>query len=197
MPESELIHVMAEKKRNLNKKLEKLSMNPKAPMTKEQKEVTHWMKENVPTKKTKFLQSHIVNYFSGKAAVDLLVSNSPWSGAEGIFCSREKCVEYLDTLLRHKMFHRAKKIAVGDKDKDSKKKQKKEDEDKTDTDADKETGGETGGEEAEKTEKSEKKKRKIRLDMHLEQMFVDSSDAFVWLYDPIPWYLVLVATGQE
>ena len=178
---------MAEKKKSLNNKLGKLSMNPKTPMTKEQKEVTHWMKENVPTKKTKFLQSHIVEYFSGSKAVDLLLTSSPWAGQEGIFSSREKCVEYLDTLLRYKMFHRAKKIAVSDKDKDAKKKQKKEDEDKTDTDADKETGGETGGEEAERTEKTEKKKRKIRLDMHLEQMFVDTSDAFVWLYDPIPW----------
>ena len=33
-----------------------------------------------------------------------------------------------------------------------------------------------------------KKKRKIRLDMHLEQIFLDSQDAYVWLYDPIPWY---------
>ena len=54
-----------------------------------------------------------------------------------------------------------------------------------------------------KKDKGEKKKRKIRLDMHLEQVkicpviqsvihflqiFVDSSDAYVWLYDPIPWY---------
>merc|ERR1719330_1415619 len=101
----------------------------------------------------------------------------------------------MDSLLRYKMFHRAKKIAVSDKDKDSKKKQKKEDDDKTDTDAGKETGGETGGEEAERTEKTEKKKRKIRLDMHLEQMFVDNSDAFVWLYDPIPWYYWILGGG--
>ena len=33
-----------------------------------------------------------------------------------------------------------------------------------------------------------KKKRKIRLDMHLEQMFLDSKDAYVWIYDPTPWY---------
>ena len=99
-----------------------------------------------------------------------------------------KCVEFLDTLLRYKMFHRAKKIAVNKEDKDKKNKKKDDEDSKTDTDADKETGGETGGEEAEKNEKNEKKKRKIRLDMHLEQMFVDNSDAFVWLYDPIPWY---------
>jgi translocation protein SEC62 len=48
--------------------------------------------------------------------------------------------------------------------------------------------------------KTETKKRKIRLDMHLEQIFLDSSDAYVWIYDPIPlWYwaagtLVVLAT---
>ena len=57
--------------------------------------------------------------------------------------------------------------------------------------------------EKEGEKKEEKKKRKIRLDMHLEQVcgfktgilisplciqvFVDSTDAYVWLYDPIPW----------
>ena len=177
---------MADTKRKPStKKLEKLSMNPKTPMTKDHKAVTHWMKENIPTKKTKFLHSHVVDYFTGSKAVDMLMTESPFAGQDNLFDCRERCVEFLDTLLRYKMFHRAKKIAVGDKD--SKKKQKKDDEDKTDTDADKETGGETGGEEAERAEKSEKKKRKIRLDMHLEQMFVDTSDAFVWLYDPIPW----------
>ncbi len=24
--------------------------------------------------------------------------------------------------------------------------------------------------------------------MHLEQVFLDTQDAYVWLYDPIPWY---------
>lgn len=36
--------------------------------------------------------------------------------------------------------------------------------------------------------KEKKKKRKIRLDMHLEQLFLDSKDAYVWIYDPTPWY---------
>merc|ERR1712218_716728 len=40
----------------------------------------------------------------------------------------------------------------------------------------------------EKGEKKKKEKRKIRLDMHLDQIFVDSSDAYVWLYDPIGWF---------
>ena len=169
------------------KKLEKLSMNPKTPMTKEHKAVTHWMKENIPTKKTKFLHSHVVDYFTGSKAVDMLMKESPFAGPDKLFDCREKCVEYLDMLLRYKMFHRAKKIAVEKEDKKKTKKKDDGEDSKTDTDADKETGGETGGEETEKGEKKEKKKRKIRLDMHLEQMFVDNSDAFVWLYDPIPW----------
>ena len=27
-----------------------------------------------------------------------------------------------------------------------------------------------------------------RLDMHLEQVFLDGKDAYVWIYDPTPWY---------
>ena len=177
------------------KKLSKATMHPKKPMTKEQKQVTAWLKENVPTKKTKFLHSHVVEYFIGARAVDMLLEDSPWAEKnakeveEGrlVLTSRDQVVELLDTLLRYKMFHRAKKIAVEKEDKKKAKKKDDGEDSKTDTDADKETGGETGGEETEKGEKKEKKKRKIRLDMHLEQMFVDNSDAFVWLYDPIPW----------
>merc|ERR1739838_133794 len=197
---------MAERRKQAAKKLEKLPMNPKTPMTKEQREVTDWLKKNVPTKKTKFLHSHVVDYFSGTKAVDLLTSSSPW--AETLFSTREASVEYMDGLLRYKMFHRAKKIAVTKdyledrkkgrnrkEDKSEDKIDKSDVEGKTDTDIDKES--ETGEEDkAEKTEKSEKKKRqKIRLDMHLEQIFVDSTDAFVWLYDPIPWYYWLFGGG--
>lgn len=178
------------------------------------------MKEHVPTKKTKFLHSHVVNYFTGSKAIDeLMGDNSPWKPVKGkgaleveegqlVFDTREKCVEFLDTLLRHKMFHRAKKIPVTEKDKESRmgwkamKKnreeqeiQRQEEENKEqvppDTDPEKESEDKSEEEKAkeEKPEKSgEKKKRKIRLDMHLEQIYVDSNDAFVWLYDPIPWY---------
>merc|ERR1711936_26998 len=169
-------HKMSERRKSATKKLEKLSMNPKTPMTKEQKEVTDWLKCNVPTKRTKFLHSHVVEYFCGNKAVDLLMSGSKWStthrkgtqdtqdtqDTEGlVFDTREQCVEYLDTLLRYKMFHRAKKIPVAEKEKKGKKKNvnNEEKEDKTDTDIDK--FSETG--EDEKVEKPEKKKRKIRL----------------------------------
>merc|ERR1712141_949891 len=108
-------------------------------------------------------------------AIDALLNDSPWSRSkmdqdtidksEINFSSREQCVVFMDELLRHKMFHRAKKIPVAEK---SSKKDKK-DKDKT-------------------SAALKKKKRKIRLDMHLDQIFVDSSDAYVWLYDPIGWF---------
>lgn len=73
-----------------------------------------------PTKKTKFLHSHEVSFFSGCKAVDSLLNDSPWAKAkvvdpdtaELVFESREHCVEFLDELLKQKMFHRAKKIPV-------------------------------------------------------------------------------------
>ena len=34
----------------------------------------------------------------------------------------------------------------------------------------------------------EKKKRKIRLEMHYDQVFLDGNDAYVWLYNPTPWW---------
>jgi hypothetical protein len=61
-----------------------------------------------------------VSFFSGCKAVDCLLNDSPWAKAkvadpdkaELVFETREQCVDYLDELLKHKMFHRAKKIPV-------------------------------------------------------------------------------------
>ena len=64
--------------------------------------------------------------------LDALLNDSPWSRSkmdqetidksEINFSSREQCVVFMDELLRHKMFHRAKKIPVAEK---SSKKDKK------------------------------------------------------------------------
>merc|ERR1711978_396431 len=125
-------------------------------------------------------------------------------------------VEYLDNLLRFKMFHRAKKIPVTQKDKDEKiplyklervRRMRRTEEEKAEKESERESEKESerserseeekNDEEKEegKKDKGEKKKRKIRLDMHLEQIFVDSSDAYVWLYDPIPWYYWILGGG--
>jgi len=173
-----------DKRSRKNERNEK--MTPKDPISKEQKAVTNWLRRNVPTKKTKFMHSHVVEYFSGQVAVDKLMEDSPFAKknvkdpeTQLYFEYREQCVEYLDNLLKHKMFHRAKKIPVDDKFLKSKKKKSKETE---------ETDGDAGSKSDAAASKGGKKKRKIRLDMHLEQIFLDSKDAYVWIYDPTPWY---------
>lgn len=114
--------------------------------------------------------------------------------AQGDGCllpTREVAIEFLDSMLVHKFFHRAKKVPVteaelrrgkklGDKEKSTK------DKDKDKTDKEKVTDAESSQEGKDKDK--EKKKRKIRLDMHPEQVFVDGSEAYVWIYDPIPMH---------
>ncbi|XP_037709707.1 translocation protein SEC62 isoform X2 [Drosophila subpulchrella] len=169
--------------------------------SKDEKNVAKWLKKNVKTKKTKFL-SHIVEYFTSSKAIDALLKSKFTEGSSPLFTTREQVIEFLDVMLEHKFFHRAKKVPVtleeirsksgGDKKADKEKNQDKEKEkskdDKKDTDPEAENGqgdGGASGNEKEK-EKKEKKKRKIRLDMHPEQIFVDGSEAYVWIYDPIP-----------
>jgi len=168
-------------------------------LSKLQKSVLSWLKKNVPVKKTKFMHSHVVQYFSAGKALDALMKDSPWSmekskeGAELRLEYREQAIDLMAELLRHKMFHRAKKIPVADK------KKKKEE---TDGEASlppspqarnrkgaKSDSRKSGSEVA--VVEREKKKRKIRLEMHMEQVFLDGNDAYVWLYDPTPWYYYL------
>ena len=130
---------MAPKEKKTKKKDDK--MTPKDPITKDQNAVAKWLRRNVPTKNTKFMHSHKVDYFSGQVAVDKLLEESPWAKKnvkdpenQLYFEYRDECVEFLDDLLKHKMFHRAKKITVDDKFLKSKKKKSKETEE-TDGDA--------------------------------------------------------------
>ncbi|XP_076057459.1 translocation protein 1 isoform X2 [Oratosquilla oratoria] len=192
--------------------------------------VAKYLRNNVPTKKTKFL-NHQVNYFYANKAVDCLL-DSPWAtGKDVVFTTRESVVEFLDQLLSFKFFHRAKKIQVTDKDykpkelkkkkekeleekkkkekelakkkKETKKEKEKSENEEEEKDKEKEKEKEKEEEEKEKSqdegEKKEekekkKKKAKIKLDMHLEQVFVDGTDAYVWMYDPVPfWYWIVGA----
>ncbi|XP_030377063.1 translocation protein SEC62 isoform X2 [Scaptodrosophila lebanonensis] len=176
--------------------------------SKDEKNVAKWLKKNVKTKKTKFL-SHIVEYFTSSKAIDALMKSKFAEGDQALFTTREQAVEFLDVMLEHKFFHRAKKVPVtveeirgkadkrdGDKksqdkekDKsesgDSKAQQKSSKDDKKDADHEADSGKGDGNETVQ-ADKKEKKKRKIRLDMHPEQIFVDGSEAYVWIYDPIP-----------
>lgn len=77
--------------------------------SKEEYSVAKWIRNNVPSKKTKFDRTHNVEYFTGSRAVDALLENSPWST---VFESREQVSQFLDVMLRHKFFHRAKKVVI-------------------------------------------------------------------------------------
>merc|ERR1712154_721672 len=46
-----------------------------------------------------------------------------------------------------------------------------------------------------KDKDKEKERRKIRLEMHMDQIFLDNNDAYVWLYDPTPWYYYIAGTA--
>ncbi|XP_058800373.1 translocation protein SEC62 [Phymastichus coffea] len=199
--------------------------------SKQEYAVAKWIRNNVPSKKTKFDRNHIVEYFTGTRAVDALLEKSPWS--KTIFETRQHVVDFLETMLRHKFFHRAKKIVITEDElirikgvkkkgkdvKETKEEKKlsekekikeKEKEKKKEKEKEKEEYNDTkDGEKEEKKDcddkgkgKELKKKPKVRLEMHMNQCFVDCNDAYVWIYEPIPVYywffgtlLVLGAIG--
>ncbi|KAL6435204.1 hypothetical protein ACFW04_005348 [Cataglyphis niger] len=185
---------MAERKKNRKRKDEVASLDTKVAQDKPSKEeyaVAKWIRNNVPSKKTKFDRTHIVEYFTGSRAIDALLENSPWST---VFENREQVSQFLDLMLRHKFFHRAKKVVISEeelnkmrgikkKTKDDKKPAEKEDLKET-KDAVKDEKSEEKAEER----KENKKKPKVRLEMHMDQYFVDCNDAYVWIYEPIPVY---------
>ncbi|GFG29981.1 hypothetical protein Cfor_11763 [Coptotermes formosanus] len=209
---------MAEKRKGKRRKEEFVLEEPEKP-SREEYAIAKWLRKNVRTKKTKFL-NHNVEYFTAVKAVDALMETqwaNPKEGDDAFFASRADVVEFLDRMLRHKFFHRAKKVPVSEQELKAKLKKKekerkhdggdekcKKEEDKGDADA--ESSHAEGEKKEEKAvvlfEEKEKKKRKIRLEMHLDQLFVDGLDAYVWIYDPIPVYywffgtlLVLAATA--
>ncbi|CAH0398468.1 unnamed protein product [Chilo suppressalis] len=183
---------MAEKRKTKKRKEEFGEPAESEKPTSEEYSVAKWLKANVPTKKTKFLNHH-VEYFTGTKAVDALLTSKWATGKNPIFSTRHEVTDYLHQMLLHKLFHRAKKVPVSEQE--LKGKSKKKDMEKTSKSGDEKDGEKSqtsaceGKESKEGKEKEkEKKKRKIRLEMHLEQVFLDTADAYVWIYDPMPWY---------
>nr|CAD7423261.1 unnamed protein product [Timema monikensis] len=124
-------------------------------------------------------------------------------GEEPMFSTRMDVIKFLNLMLRHKFFHRAKKVPVTEQELKAKLKRKLEK--KPDTEKRGKKGEEDKTEEAESShaegnkkddkqpgitddKENKKRKTKIRLEMHLDQEFVDGLDAYVWIYDPIPVY---------
>ena len=130
-------------------------------------------------------------------AVDLLLE-SKWAKddkrqKEALFTSRESVVDFMEQMLRHKLFHRAKTVVVKKEKKKKpendesscneeqikeRKKTKKEVEERKELkdkkDKDKEESKEK--EDSKEVETKKKEKKKIKLDMHMEQIFVDENE---------------------
>merc|ERR1739838_1113754 len=93
--------------------------------TKQEYAVAKYLKNNTPTKKTKFL-SHQVNYFYANKLVDAAL-DSPWAtGKEILFTDRQSVVDYCDRFLKFKFFHRAKKNSNYRQGSETKRSQEKE-----------------------------------------------------------------------
>lgn len=130
----------------------------------------------------------IGSFILASRAIDLLM-NSKWAQSnkrndEVMFPSRESVTNFMNVMLRHKFFHRAKAIIV------KKEIKKKQDTDSTDEGTKCETKKmknvseksnknvkEQSTTSAEKMAKKEKKK--VKLDMHMEQIFVDANEVFL------------------
>lgn len=118
-------------------------------------------------------------------------------GENCLFPHRQAAIDFLDSMLAHKLFHRARKVPVTEQElRGRKKKEENESKEvtgdevkaskkKDNTDAE---SSHAEGKPEVKQEPKEKRKRKIRLDMHPEQLVVDGHEAYVWIYDPIPWH---------
>lgn len=142
--------------------------------SKEEYAVAKWIRNNVPSKKTKFDRTHNVEYFTGSRAIDALLENSPWST---VFENREQVSQFLDLMLRHKFFHRAKKVVISEEELNKmrgiKKKTTKEDKKATDKEDSKENKDavvvkekEEKGEEKIDERKEHKKKPKVSVNFH-------------------------------
>merc|ERR1711983_242200 len=133
-------------------------MGEKEELSKAQKSVVNWLRKNVPTKKTKFEHSHVVEYFSATKALDALMTSSPWApekakeGAELRFEFREQAIDYMGELMRLHMFHRARKVPVAEKEKKKKK-------DETETEEEEKEKETKKGKNDDKKEKEKEKKK--------------------------------------
>lgn len=150
-------------------------------------------------------------------AVDVLLE-SKWAKddkrqKEALFTSRESVVDYMEQMLRHKLFHRARTVVVKkekkkklDNDESScneevikeRKKNKKEvTEERKDSKDKKDKEESKEKEDSKEGETKKKEKKKIKLDMHMEQVFVDenevkSADVSLVLQLTVPCLLIAV-----
>lgn len=147
---------------------------------------------------------------TGSKAIDALLDSKWGSGKkdkpDALFQDRESAIEFMNQLLEHKFFHRAQKVIVksvddkkrlkkgkSDAEADSEASKKKTEKKSESKNAESESSEADGkGKDVKKKKNKEKTTKKVKLDMHLNQVFVDGKEPFVWIYDPIPlkaWFI--------
>ncbi|OQV18283.1 putative Translocation protein SEC62 [Hypsibius exemplaris] len=188
---------------------------PEGP-TKEEYAVAKYLRNKCPKKQTKFFDDKVY-YFIGSKAVDTLME-SKWAKADDkkvdqLFRDRHDCADYLNRLLRHHLFIRGEKFEVTKTERPPKKKSKEseakaEEKDKKDKASAKEKKSKAGKDEksdeasddepespkTDPKDSQKKKKKKIRLETHADQVFLDSNDAYVWMYEPTSVQTIAIGT---
>jgi len=188
---------MADKRKNKKKKEFEKTEDDKP--SKLEYEVVRYLRNKLPQKQTTLL-GHKVSYFISSKAIDCLL-DSKWATKakdekEALFTTRDSVVDFLENLLRHKLFHRARKIII--KPESKKKKADAEVDSSATEDAPEKKNGKKSSADKDATPDSpkgeKKEKKKVKLDMHLEQIYVDGNEVYVWIYEPIPmkaWFIGL------
>nr|CAB3265943.1 translocation protein SEC62-like [Phallusia mammillata] len=171
---------------------------------KEEQEMAKHVRFKTP-KKTTVMQKENIEYFVGSKAVDTLMK-SKWAKTTTkrgpVFVSRDDAIAFMEKLLSSKLFYRAEKVPKLDKEEKKGNKKQVEEEPKSTTrkrkknteenKEEKETNGEesdkkpdTKKDEEKKEGEEKKKKKRYKLQVHEEQIFYDSSDIYVWMYNPL------------
>jgi translocation protein SEC62 len=173
-------------------------------MTKEEDAIARFVRFNCPTKQTMF-EGNEVHYFVGSKAVDTLVESKKFgaNSKKAKFTTRASATTFLQNLLDRGLFFRAKKLVLKKKEKEDKKpKDTKEDKDKKkpkEKDTKEEDNADMdSGTDSKKVAKSKeqdedkKKKKKVKLNAHDTQIFLDSTDVYVWIFDPTPLFKKII-----
>ena len=176
------------KKRKNKKQQQQQNDNESKKLTKDEEAVAKYLKFNCQTRKAN-LMGMKVDYFIGSKAVDCLMSSKWATGVKNtpiLFQNRDSCKHFLQELLNKELFHRSAKVF-----------KEQQIEASSIPSASSKAIESTTPENTPKVRKrkgaaaieataaeADKSKRKFKLEMHDEQIFLDSNDPYVWIYDP-------------
>lgn len=160
-------------------------------LSKEEKQIAYFLRLSCPHKQGNLVGMK-VDFFIGSKLVDCLMESKwgPQTTAKNktpLFASRQACILFMQRLMNKQMFYRATKIY---KESSNLSVENKENSDvtpnlkKRKTAANKEVKEGETPQTSQQQQQQAQQKRKFKLEMHDDQKFLDSTDPFVWVYDP-------------